>query len=394
MKVRHVLVIITSIIILVSIVLAFMMGYNAGMSKGEQDAEKIRAKRLADAMANDTTIKDTNFVKVFAAPFTNQIKPITAAGFGQVVSSSMINITSEVQGVINAGIELKKGTKFKKGQVLFNIKNQDVVLVLKARKSNYLTMLTNILPDLKLDHSENFDAWLKFYNALDVEKNLPPLPETKSFKEKNFIVSRNIYSEYYNILSDQERLKKYTIIAPFDGSVLNAMTDEGAVTGPGSPVLSVIRQGNLEIEVPIKSEEIDWVKSGAEVVLYDNNVAVAKGKVNRKGTYVNPQTQSVPVFIDIIETSVDLYNGMYLNTEIMCEGFESLIELPRKAIFNKNEVFYVENSRIIAHPVDIKLFKENTVLVKGIPDNTMIAVEPIINATDSMEVKVINVSKF
>ena len=108
MKVRHVLVIITSIIILVSIVLAFMMGYNAGMSKGEQDAEKIRAKRLADAMANDTTIKDTNFVKVFAAPFTNQIKPITAAGFGQVVSSSMINITSEVQGVINAGIELKK----------------------------------------------------------------------------------------------------------------------------------------------------------------------------------------------------------------------------------------------------------------------------------------------
>ena len=71
-----------------------------------------------------------------------------------------------------------------------------------------------------------------------------------------------------------------------------------------------------------------------------------------------------------------------------------MIELPRKAIFNKNEVFYVENSRIIAHPVDIKLFKENTVLVKGIPDNTMIAVEPIINATDSMEVKVINVSKF
>jgi hypothetical protein len=226
MKVRHVLIILTSVFVVFMIGAAYMMGYGSGLSKGEQDAEKIRAERLEAAKEGSFTAivfgdRDTSFVNVLAKPVLNEIKPIVAAGFGKVISSSMINISSEVQGAINANISLKKGTKFKKGQLLLSINNQDVKMALQARKSGYLTLLTSILPDLKLDYNENFDAWLKFFSSFEVDKPLPPLPETKSFKEKNFVISRNVYSEYYNILSDQERLKKYSIYAPFNGSVLD-----------------------------------------------------------------------------------------------------------------------------------------------------------------------------
>ena len=395
MKVRHVLITLTALAIVAIIALAFGMGYGAGMAKGEQDAEKIRAERLAKAKEGAFTNVlfgniDTTFTNVVATPLFNEVKPITANGFGKVVSSSMINITSEVQGVINSNIILKKGTKFKKGQLLFSINNQDVKMALQARKSGYLTLLTNILPDLKLDHNDNFEAWLKFYNAFEVDKPLPPLPETKSFKEKNFIISRNIYSEYYNILSDQERLKKYTIVAPFDGSVLDAFTDNGAITAPGSQVLAVIREGNMEIEVPISANEIDLVKLNADVKLYDEVGSIARGKVSRKGSYINPLTQTVPVFIELTESSMDLYNGMYLNADIQCDGFESLIEIPRKAIFNKNEVYVVKNNRIFSTSVDIQMFQENTVLARGIKDGTIIVLEPILNAKDSMEVRILN----
>lgn len=398
MKVRHVLIILTGIFVVFMIGAAYMMGYGSGLSKGEQDAEKIRAERLEAAKEGSFTAivfgdRDTSFVNVLAKPVLNEIKPIVAAGFGKVISSSMINISSEVQGAINANISLKKGTKFKKGQLLLSINNQDVKMALQARKSGYLTLLTSILPDLKLDYNENFDAWLKFFSSFEVNKPLPPLPETKSFKEKNFVISRNVYSEYYNILSDQERLKKYSIYAPFNGSVLDAFTDDGAITAPGSPMLAVIREGDMEIEVPIGANEIDLVKDAAEVVLYDEIGSVAIGKVNRKGTYINPQTQTVPVFIDIIESTVDLYNGMYLNAEIQCEGTTSMIEIPRKALFNKNEVYVVENGRIFAEKVDISLYLKNTVLIKGVKDNTVIVLEPILNAKDSMEVKVINPTK-
>lgn len=389
MKVRHVLIIITSILILVTIGLAFVIGKKIGTNFGVEHAEEIRKDRELEAKKDSDVEIDSNVYYVKALPVHNDLRPITADGFGQVTSSSMINIMSEVQGEIHANILLKKGTSFKEGQLLFTIQNDDVKMALKARKSNYLMLLTNLLPDLKLDYADNFEAWLEFFNKIDVEKKLPPLPETKSFKEKNFIVSKNVLTEYYNIQSDEERLKKYAVTAPFSGSILNAFTDDGAITNPGSPVIAVIREGNMEIEVPIANDDIHSVKIGAAVTLSDENGGVAKGKVVRKGTYVNANTQTVPVFIEIDESDIPIYNGMYLDASIACEGVENIVELPRKAIFNKNEVYVVENGKLKILPLEIKMFLEESVLVKDMMDGTVVVMEPLINAKEGIEVEVL-----
>lgn len=359
-----------------------------GTNYGVENAEEIRKERDLEAKKNDTTHVDSSVYYVKAKPVTNVLKPIKATGFGQVSSTSTINITSEVQGQIQANIALKKGTSFKEGQTLFTIKNNDVLMALKARKSNYLMLLTNLLPDLKLDYGDNFEAWLEFFNKIDVEKKLPPLPETKSFKEKNFIVSKNVLTEYYNIQSDEERLKKYVITAPFTGSILNAFTDDGAITAPGSPVLSIIREGTMEIEVPIANDDIDRVKIGAEVSLFDENGGSAMGKVVRKGTFINANTQTVPVFIEILNSEIPVYNGMYLDASIACDGVENIVELPREAIFNKNEVYTVVDGKLKTISLNVKMFLEETVLVKDLVDGTVVVMEPLINAKEGLIVEV------
>ncbi|CAG5080300.1 efflux RND transporter periplasmic adaptor subunit [Parvicella tangerina] len=393
MKVRHVLIIITSLLIVALIGIAFMAGRMAGMNYGVEHAEEIREERELEAKENSDVEVDSNIVYVKASPVENVQRPITANGFGQVNSSSMINITAEVQGEINAHVLLKKGTSFKKGQLLFTIKNDDVKMALKARKSAYLMLLTNILPDLKLDYADNFDAWLSFFNKIDVEKKLPPLPETKTFKEKNFIVSKSVLTEYYSIQSDEERLKKYTITAPFTGSILNTFTDDGAIINPGSPVVAVLREGNMEIEVPIANDDIDRVEIGAEVLLSDENGGGATGKVVRKGAYVNANTQTVPVFIEILDAEIPIYNGMYLDANIACEGVENIVELPRKALFNKNEVYTVVDGKLKIRSLNIKMFLEETVLVKDLPNGTTVVMEPLINAKEGLEVEVLKKAK-
>lgn len=388
MKVRHILVIVLTIGVVLAIVVAFMIGMKLGTNYGVENAEQIREDRELAAKEGGESAKDSSTYYVKALPVTNVLKPITADGFGQVSSSSMINITSEVQGEIQAHISLKKGTSFKEGQTLFTIKNNDVIMALKARKSNYLMLLTNILPDLKLDYNDNFEAWLEFFNKIDVDKKLPLLPETKTFKEKNFIVSKNVLTEYYNIQSDEERLKKYVISAPFTGSILNAFTDDGAITAPGSPVVSVIREGSMEIEIPIANDDIDRVVIGAKVALSDENGGSAIGKVVRKGTYVNANTQTVPVFIEVTEAEMSIYNGMFLDASISCEGVENIVELPRKALFNKNEVYTVVDGKLKPISLNIKMFLEETVLVKDLTDGTVIVMEPLINAKEGLEVEV------
>lgn len=364
------------------------MGMMMGTNYGVENAEKIRLEKEQAAKVSGEAV-DSSVYYVKANEVVNISKPITADGFGQVTSSSMINITSEVQGEINASILLKKGTSFKKGQVLLTIKNEDAKMALKARKSNYLMLLTNLLPDLKIDYADNFDAWLEFYNKIDVEKPLPSLPETQSFKEKNFVVSKNVITEYYNIQSDQEKLKKYVISAPFSGSILNSFTDNGAITAPGSPILAIIREGNLEIEVPITADEIERVKIGASVQLSDENGGGAIGKVVRKGTYVNANTQTVPVFIEITDADISVYNGMYLDASISCDGIEQVVELPRKAVFNKNEVYVVKDGKLSILKLDVKTFLKESVLARGISNGTMIVMEPLINAKEGLEVEVL-----
>jgi membrane fusion protein, multidrug efflux system len=344
----------------------------------------------------DTSINDANnqkLLKVKVNTFSNSTKPLTVKGFGQVSSSALINISAEVQGIIATQVNLKKGTKFSKGQTLVTIRNEDVKLALQARKSNYLTLLTNILPDLKLDFPASFNQWQAFYNAIEVDNPLPQIPTTKDFKEKNFISSRNIITEYYNIKSDEERLKKYVITAPFSGSIINAMTDEGAVVNPGTPIISILRDGNLEIEIPVNKNEIEKVKMGATVSLYDEFNITAKGKVSRIGNYINAQTQTIPVFIEISESSSPLYNGVYLNAEIAAEGFETVMEIPRKALLNKSSAFIVENSQLKTINLEIVSYQKNTVYVKGVPDGTVIVVEPVINGKDGAFVEIIKTSK-
>jgi multidrug efflux pump subunit AcrA (membrane-fusion protein) len=373
MKARQVIITMVIGLLVVAIFLfASSGGAKPSAEQGKEEAEKI--------------------LKVKAKSYSNSTQPMTVRGFGQVTSTAMINISAEVQGVISSGIVLKKGTTFTKGQTLVVIRNEDVKLMLQARKSNYLSLITAILPDMKLDFPASFAKWQQFYAAIEIEKPLPPLPEASDFKEKNFLSSRNVFTEYYSIKSEEERLKKYVITAPFNGSIINAMTDDGAVVNPGSPIVSILRDGNLEIEIPINKMEVEQVKKGAKVHLYDENNITAIGKVVRIGNYINPQTQTIPVFIEISESSAPLYNGIYLNASIEAEGFETVMELPRKALISKHTIFIVVNETLTEQVVEIVSYQKNTVFVKGLNDQVMVVIEPVINGKEGAKVELIKTS--
>ena len=139
------------------------------------------------------------------------------------------------------------------------MQDNDAQLLLIARKSNFLKLLSSSLPDIKIDYSDEFNKWERFFNSIKVNAALPKFPNFNTTKEKNFIVSRSILSEYYSIQSDQERLKKYMILAPFNGTIIEAFTDEGAVVNPGSPIVSIIRKGDLEIEIPVNPQYLSLI---------------------------------------------------------------------------------------------------------------------------------------
>ncbi len=388
MKVRHILVIISSLFLITLIGFSFSMGRKFGISYGVANAEDIRASNKKV----DSTLKvepAKKYVKTIAVK--NKIYPVELKGYGKVISSSTINISSEVQGVLTSSISLKKGTRFRKGQVLFSINNSDIKLGLQSKKSAFLTLLTSILPDLQIDYPDRFSDWKKFFERIDVTKPLPSLPEFKSTKEKSFIVSRNILSQYYSIQSDETRLKKYNITAPFSGSIIESYTDAGAIVSPGMSVIKILRKGKLEIEIPVLSNNLDLVKKGETVELKDQNGKITLGKVNRIGNYVNPTTQTIPVFVNLNDNNNDLYNGMYLESTINCNSTVSATQIPRTAIFDKKKIYIVnKDGKLEKISISISTYQDKTVLATGLTDGTPIVSEAIVNAKDGMLVTILD----
>ena len=190
---------------------------------------------------------------------------------GRVIPGKIINISSEVQGVLESGISLKKGSKFKKGDLLFKLRDTDIKLMLAAKKSAYLSLIAQNLPDIATDFSQEFDKWNNFFNGINVDQPLDDFPSFNTTREKNFIISRNILAEYLSIKSDEFKLSKYFQFAPFTGSIVESYTDKGAIVNPGSPVIQIMRSDELEIEIPIPLKYMDNIKLGTKVNLFDNS---------------------------------------------------------------------------------------------------------------------------
>ena len=131
---------------------------------------------------------------------------------GRVLSYRNTTINSEVNGTILSNSKIKKGYYFKKGELLFQIKDSDTRLLLESKKSNYINTISSILADIKLDYPDEYNKWEKYFNSLTYENQIE-LPKFNSTKEKNFIISRRIITEFLSIKSD-ERLKKYKFLHP------------------------------------------------------------------------------------------------------------------------------------------------------------------------------------
>ena len=379
MKIRKIIVF---VIILLIIGLLFTVGsisYQSGVSYGEANAEEIRSSKTKQIeVANTKKYASVAYIK-------NDTAPIKVNGSGRVVPGTIINISTEVQGLLNSAIDLKKGTSFKKGQLLFKIRDTDAKLLLAARKSGYLSALTQIFTDIATDFPDQFDKWNNFFNSINVDQSIPSLPSFETAREKNFIISRNILSEFLNIKSDEYKLSKFQQIAPFNGSIVDAFSDEGAIVNPGSPIIQVMRNDELEIEIPIAIKYMDKIKIGNPVELLENE-NIETGKVVRKGEFINPNTQSVPVYVKP-NKGHNLYYGMYVQAEIAFNSNELVAKIPRKAVFGKNKIYKLSSdSTIHSININIRSKDDKNFYVSGIEDSTIIVSQPLINVKDSIKV--------
>lgn len=313
--------------------------------------------------------------------------PVFSAG--RVLSQQSIDVISEVQGkILQGNVSLRKGSNFKKGDLLVNIYNTDASYTLQAKKSTFMNVLAAILPDIKIDFSEQFDKWEKFFEEVSIDKDLPEIPQTESNQEKIFLSSKGILSSYYSIKSDEIKLKKYHIYAPFDGSIQEVMLEVGSVANTGSRIASIIRTNQLEVEVPVGVNEALWIKKGQKVRLKnEEGLDVGWGKVVRKSKFVDPSNQSINIYVEIMSGIEQVYAGQYFGVEFQGMLVQKAMEIPRNAIFNRNMVFVVDSGYLVKQEINLLKINEQTALFNGLDEGIEIVTQPLSGVNANMAVQ-------
>lgn len=330
---------------------------------------------------NKTKMVDTVHVRNTEVPTTLQVQ-------GELAAFNKIDIFSEVSGTLESTSRpFKVGTYFPKGTVIIRINKEEAKLTLLSQKSSLLNAITQLMPDLKIDYPESYEQWKAYLDAFEVEAGLPPFPEPLNDQEKYFIASRNLYSQYYNIKSAEERLDKYTLHAPFSGVLTAASINAGAVVRAGQKLGELMDSYSYELEATVALRDLKYIAVGNPVNLYSEDIEGSwEGRIKRISNQVDQGTQTVRLFIDV--QGKDLRENMYLRGDVTASTVLDAFELPRQLLMDQQAVFVVRDSFLRLEEVQVVKITDEAAIVKGLPNGTPLLAQPIPDAFDGMKVKI------
>lgn len=325
---------------------------------------------------------------VFTEVVENGTVPIVVPANGNLAAKNRVELFSEVQGVFRKGSQLfKTGEQYIQGETIIRIDAAEYSASVQSAKSNLYNQLTSIMPDLRLDYPEFFPTWQTYLDGFDMSKATPPLPEMNSEKEKFFISGRGILTSFYNVKNLEQRLSKYRIVAPFSGVLTETLVTEGTLVRSGQKLGEFINTDVYELEVAVSKTFSDLLKVGEKVELSTlDKSKTYTGKVSRINGRVDQASQTIKAFIEVGNS--ELREGMYLEANLDARQENDAIEVDRNLLLEGNQIFVVRDTILDLIDVNPVYFSDKKVILKDVPNGTVIMSKPLLGAYTGMAVKV------
>jgi multidrug efflux pump subunit AcrA (membrane-fusion protein) len=358
------------IIILLSILVVLGLIYVPILFKGKtEDGKKVESS--------------SNYVPVFLAQ--NKIHNQTVSAYGQIVGNAQLNVSMQVQGEVDRDNRtLKPGTHFKKNEILIKVDRVEALYNLLSRRSAFINLISGILPDIYMDFPDEKEKWDNYLSKISATSALPELPRFNSQKEKLLVSGRNIPSEYYSIKSAETQIEKYFYVAPFNGVIIESMTEPGSMVSPGVQLMTIAKTGDYEVKAPIDIRDLALFKKTDKIHFVDaKKDTVGYGILRRVGKTINQQTQSVDAYFSIKpQNNSEIIIGSFVNLTIETPLFERSIVVPENAVYD-NTVQILKDSLIYKKTIKTIGTKPDSIFIKGIEDNTQLVLEPLKSPNDS-----------
>ncbi len=306
---------------------------------------------------------ETKFPMVTSSVLTPVTTEAKFEATGTVKAGQQVTILPEVGGTIAwVSSSLTPGGIVRKGQLLVRIDNREYKLKVDALRAQVKAAEIELTRE-KARGKLARDEW-----KISGEKGeASPLASRRLQLES---AKLNLASATSSFEQAQLKLEKTEIKAPFNASVASEKVDIGQVVGPQSQLMRLVGTGDLRLEINVPIEALAKIKlnnrkqQGSEVVvcqkLSSDRCVEAKGFVEHIVGELDAQTRQAKLNISIPEKEtrrgvIPLLPGAFVTTTITGKQEEVIYTIPRKNVFQKNQIWILRSdSTITMRVVEIR----------------------------------------
>ena len=352
----------------------------------------VLALGLSGKLAGSKTPPERNTGKAYKTVTTRVVEngkvQFQLPVYGKLLAHDRIQLFAEVNGILQeTNKKFLEGVSYAKGELLMRIDNTEAMANLMAQRSNYLNAITGILPDLKIDYPQDYQAWLDYLDNLDINHSVTAPPTASGKKAELYLTSRGVYTSYFNLKSAEARLDKYEIRAPFNGVVTISNIRPGTLVRPGQMLGEFISAGSYELETAISIRFLPFIKIGNTVQLQSADIGGDwQGTIARINKKIDEATQTVKIYISV--NAADLREGMYLQGMLAGMEVDNAYAIPRRLLVDNDHVFVVQQDSLLEKTqVNIIEYTDEDAIVSGLPNGAKVVYEVVPGAISGMVVR-------
>lgn len=329
---------------------------------------------------------------------------MTASTHGTVAPRTESELTPEVSGrVISVSSAMVSGGFFKKGEVLVTVEPLDYELAVEQAKAN-LARSESEVTNARKTNSRQTDL---------AKKKLASDSATDDALNRLRVTEATLQEARARLAKAVRDLERTELVAPYDGRVRSKRVDVGQFVNRGNPVATIYATDYVEVRLPIKDEELEFVDVplAGNTVVDATNLALVKlnanfggdrfewkGEVVRTEGEIDPQTRMINVVARVLspyETDGDkppLSIGLFVSAEIQGQSFDDVVSLPRIALRGDSRVYVVDaENRLQFRDVVVLREVEDQIYIKGgLRAGERVCISPLEIVVEGMRVRMPN----
>ncbi len=279
---------------------------------------------------------------------------------GEVSPAKTMVLKSRVKGeVVSLHADFTAGTTLKKGEFIAQIDKKDYEINIMSRKAD----LTRVQVELQLEHGRQSIAkheWemLKEYESSIEDSSLAlRAPQLKA-------VLANIEASKVALNRAEVDLKRTTLVAPFDATIISTNVREGDQADTQTTLATLIGTETYWAELSIAIHKLKWITvpglngtHGSKVELTSNDGLKSMGRVIKLLPNLQAQGRMARLLVEVkdpTKTSVTrkrpLLVGEFVRAKIMGVDMKSVSKIPSGAFKNNKEIWLMTDD----HTLEVK----------------------------------------